>query len=166
MHVDIFLLDDEHKMIRDTARDFARKEIAPKAKELDETGRFPAELVSQLATMGFLGMMVPEQYGGAGFDTLSYVIAMEEISAGCASTGVIMSVNNSLVCSPLLTYGTEEQKQKYLAPLAKGEKLGCFGLSEPASGSDAAAMKTTARREGEHYVLNGTKNFITNGREA
>lgn len=164
--MDIFLLSDEHKMIREAAREFSRKEVAPKAKELDETGRFPTELIAQLAEMGFMGMMVPDQYGGAGMDTLSYAIAMEEISAGCASTGVIMSVNNSLVCSPLLAFATEEQKQKYLVPLAKGRKLGCFALSEPANGSDAVALRTTVRREGDYYVLNGTKNFITNGREA
>lgn len=164
--MDIFLLDEQHKMIQDAAREFARREVAPKAKELDETHRFPTEIVSQLAEMGFMGMMVPEQYGGAGMDTLSYVLAMEEISAGCASTGVIMSVNNSLVCSPLLSYGNEEQKKKYLTPLAQGKTLGCFGLSEPGNGSDAAALKTTAKLNGDHYVLNGTKNFITNGREA
>jgi butyryl-CoA dehydrogenase len=164
--MDIFMLNEEHKMIQQTAREFSRREIAPKAKELDETGRFPAELIKQLAEMGFMGMMVPEEYGGAGMDTLSYILALEEICAGCASTGVIMSVNNSLVCAPLVMFGTEEQKKKYLAPLAKGEKLGCFALSEPGSGSDAAALKTVARRDGAHYVLNGTKNFITNGREA
>src|SRR5579871_2845082 len=147
-------------MIRETARDFARKEIAPKAKELDETGRFPTELIEQLSQMGFMGMMVPEKYGGSGLDSLSYVIALEEICAGCASTGVIMSVNNSLVCAPIVGFGTEEQKQKYLVPLAKGEKLGCFALSEPSTGSDAGALKTTARREGDHYIINGSKNFI------
>ncbi|MEW6057591.1 MAG: acyl-CoA dehydrogenase [Bdellovibrionota bacterium] len=164
--MDIFLLDEQHRMIRDTAREFSRREIAPKAKEIDETGRYPKEIVEQLAGMGFMGMMVPEQYGGAGLDALAYSIAMEEISAGCASTGVIMSVNNSLVCAPLLEFGTEEQKKKYLTPLAKGEKLGCFALSEPASGSDAAGLKTIAKKEGDTYVLNGTKNFITNGKEA
>ena len=164
--MDIFLLDDDHKMIQDTAREFSRREIAPKAKELDETGRYPKEIIAQLAEMGFMGMMVPEEYGGAGLDTLSYAIAMEEISAGCASTGVIMSVNNSLVCAPLLAYGNEDQKKKYLTPLAQGKKLGCFALSEPGNGSDAAAMRTTAKKEGEFYILNGTKNFITNGREA
>lgn len=164
--MDIFLLDEQHKMIRDAAREFARKEVAPKAKELDETGRFPSEIIAQLAEMGFMGMMVPDQYGGAGLDTLSYVIAMEEISAGCASTGVIMSVNNSLVCSPIEKFGNEAQKKKYLTPLAQGKKLGCFALSEPGNGSDAAALRTVAKKEGNSYVINGTKNFITNGREA
>lgn len=164
--MDIFLLSDEHKMIRDTARDFAKKEIAPKAKELDETGRFPKEIVDQLASMGFMGMMVPEEYSGAGMDALSYAIAMEEISAGCASTGVIMSVNNSLVAAPLLAFANEEQKKKYLAPIASGSKMGCFGLSEPGNGSDAGAARTTAKRDGDYYVINGTKNFITNGKEA
>lgn len=164
--MDTFMLKDEHKMILDTAREFAKREVAPKAKELDETGRFPKELIEQLAGMGFMGMMVPEEFGGAGLDTLSYVIALEEISAGCASTGVIMSVNNSLVCAPLMNFGSAEQKKKYLTPLAKGEKLGCFALSEPGNGSDAAALKTTAKLQGDHYILNGSKNFITNGREA
>lgn len=166
MASDIFLLDDQHRMIRESAREFARREIAPKAKELDETGRYPKEIIEKLSEMGFMGVMVPEQYGGAGLDALSYAIAMEEVSAGCASTGVIMSVNNSLVCSPVVKFGDEAQKKKYLPPLASGKKLGCFALSEPGNGSDAAAMRTAARRDGDHYVLNGTKNFITNGREA
>ena len=164
--MNIFLLDEEHRMIQDTAREFSRREIAPKAKELDETGRYPKEIISQLAEMGFMGMMVPEEYGGAGLDTLSYAIAMEEVSAGCASTGVIMSVNNSLVCAPLLGFANEDQKKKYLTPLAQGKKLGCFALSEPGNGSDAAALRTVAKKEGDHYIINGTKNFITNGREA
>lgn len=164
--MDIFLLDDQHKMILDTARDFARREVAPKAKELDETGRFPAEIVAQLSEMGFMGMMVPEEYGGAGLDALSYAIALEEISAGCASTGVIMSVNNSLACYPIQAFGTDEQKKKYLPAMATGKRLGCFALSEPASGSDAGALRTVAKREGDHYILNGTKNFITSGKEA
>lgn len=164
--MDIFMLDEEHRIIRDTARSFSQKEIAPKAKELDETGRFPKEIIEKLASMGFLGMDVPEQYGGAGLDALSYAIALEEVSAGCASTGVIMSVNNSLVCGPLKNFATEEQKKKYLVPLARGEKLGCFALSEPSTGSDAAALRCTATLQGDHYVVNGTKNFITNGREA
>src|SRR6516164_2492632 len=110
------MLSEEHKMILQTAREFSRREIAPKAKELDETGRFPAELIKQLAEMGFMGMMVPEQYGGAGMDSMSYIIALEEICSGCASTGVIMSVNNSLVCAPILMFGSEEQKKKFLTP--------------------------------------------------
>jgi butyryl-CoA dehydrogenase len=164
--VDTFLLNDQQKMILETAQEFAKREVAPKARELDETGRFPTEIIGQLGEMGFMGMMVPEEYGGAGLDTLSYALALEAISKGCASTGVIMSVNNSLTCYPIATYGNEEQKKKYLMPLAQGKKLGCYALSEPGNGSDAAALKTVARREGDHYVLNGTKNFITNGREA
>jgi len=164
--VDLFLLSEEHKIIQQTAREFSRKEILPKAKQLDETGLFPSEIISKLSEMGFMGMMVPEKYSGAGMDCLSYAIAIEEVSAGCASTGVIMSVNNSLVCAPLTVYGTEAQKQKYLIPLAKGKKLGCFALSEPGSGSDASALRTTAKKEGNSYIVNGTKNFITNGKEA
>lgn len=159
-------LEEQHVSIRDAAKDFAKKEIYPKAKELDETGRFPTEIIQKLAEMGFMGMCVPENYGGAGLDMLSYILALEEISAGCASTGVIMSVNNSLVCAPLLKFGTEEQKKKHLTPLAQGKKLGCFALSEPGNGSDAVALRTTAKKNGDHYILNGTKNFITNGKEA
>ncbi len=164
--MDLFMLSDHHKMILETARDFSKKQIEPMASDLDKTGRFPREIISQLADMGFMGMMVPEQYGGAGLDALSYAIAMEVVSAACASTGVIMSVNNSLVCAPLLDFGSEEQKKKFLTPLAQGKRLGCFALSEPGNGSDAAALKTVALRDGEHYVLNGTKNWITNGLEA
>ncbi len=162
---DLFL-EEQHIAIRNAAREFAKKEIQPKAKEIDETGRFPTELVKELGNMGFMGMYVPEEYGGAGLDTLSYILALEEVCAGCASTGVIMSVNNSLVCSPLLKFGSEEQKKKYLVPLAQGKKLGCFALSEPGNGSDAAALRTTAKKDGDFYILNGTKNFITNGKEA
>jgi butyryl-CoA dehydrogenase len=164
--VDSFLLNDQQKMILQAAKDFARKEVEPKAKELDETGRFPAEIIQKLAGMGFMGMMVPEEFGGSGLDSLSYILALEEICSGCASTGVVMSVNNSLVCAPLVTYANEMQKKKYLIPLAKGEKLGCFALSEPGTGSDAAALTTTAKKEGDYYIINGSKNFITNGREA
>ncbi len=161
-----FELTDEQKMILDTARDFANGVVKPRAKEIDQTGAFPADTVKKLAELGFMGMMVPAEYGGAGLDTISYVLAMEEISAACASTGTIMSVNNSLVCDPLLKFGNEEQKKKYLAPLAKGEKLGCFALSEPNAGSDAARQQTTAVQDGDSFILNGTKNFITNGKEA
>ncbi len=164
--MDLFLLSETQRMIRDTAEEFAKKEIAPKAADLDQTGRFPKEIITQLGEMGFMGMMVPEQYGGTGLDSLSYAVAMEIISAACASTGVIMSVNNSLVCAPINEFGSEEQKQKFLIPLARGQKLGCFALSEPSNGSDAAALQTTAVRDGDHYILNGTKNWITNGLEA
>jgi butyryl-CoA dehydrogenase len=159
-------LSEEQQMIQQTAREFARREVAPKAAEIDENHRYPQELVRQMAELGFLGIAVPEQYGGAGMDNLCYVLAMEEISAACASTGVIMSVNNSLVCDPLLKFGSEAQKKELLTPLAKGEKLGCFALSEPEAGSDAAAQRTVAKRDGDHYVIEGVKNFITNGPQA
>ena len=162
----VFDLTEEQRMIQEMARNFAQKEVLPKAAELDESGRYPAELVKQMAELGLLGVAVPEEYGGAGMDNVCYAIAMEEIARACASTAVIMSVNNSLVCDPLLKFGTEEQKKKYLAPLASGRKLGCFGLTEPGAGSDAGSQKTTAVRNGDHYVLNGTKNFITNAPEA
>ncbi len=161
-----FELNEEQQLIRQTAREFARREVAPKAAEIDENHRFPEELVAQMAELGFMGVAVPDEYGGAGMDNLSYVLAMEEISVGCASTGVIMSVNNSLVCDPLAKFGNEAQKEEYLVPLASGEKLGCFALSEPDAGSDAAAQKTVARVDGDHYIIEGVKNFITNGPQA
>jgi butyryl-CoA dehydrogenase len=154
---------DEQLLIQKAARDFAIREVEPKAKELDKSGRFPHEIVAQLAELGFLGMMVPTEYGGAGLDCVTYVLAMEEISAACASCGVIMSVNNSLFCDPLLAFGSEEQKRRYLAPAASGQRLGCFGLTEPMSGSDAQTMKTAVESRGSGFVLNGSKNFITNG---
>jgi len=161
-----FELTEEQKEVQRTAREFAKKEILPLARKIDEEEYFPKEIIKKLADIGFMGMMVPEKYGGAGFDTISYVLAMEEISAACASTGVIMSVNNSLVSDPLMRYGTEEQKMKYLMPLAKGEKLGCFCLSEPDCGSDAAGLRTMARKEGNECIIEGTKNFVTNGPQA
>jgi butyryl-CoA dehydrogenase len=157
-----FDLTDEQRMIRETAGSFAQKEVQPIAAELDETGRYPDELVRQMAGLGFMGIAVPEEYGGAGMDNVCYAIAMEEISRACASTGVIMSVNNSLVCDPILKFGSEDIRKEYLVPLASGRKLGCFGLTEPGAGSDAGAQKTTAVRDGDTYLLNGTKNFITN----
>ena len=156
-------LTDEQRAVQEMARDFAEREVAPLARELDRTGRFPTELVARMGELGLMGVAVPEAYGGSGMDHVSYALAMEEISAACASTGVIMSVNNSLVCDPILRYGTEEQKQAFLTPLASGQKLGCFGLTEPSSGSDAAHMDTTARREGDDWILDGAKNWITNG---
>ena len=153
-------------MIQETARKFAKDELAPSAIERDEKEEFPYEAVKKLGELGFMGMMVPEQYGGAGFDTISYVLGMEEVSKVDASCGVIMSVNNSLVCYGFNEWGTEEQKQKYLLPLATGKKLGAFALSEPEAGSDASNQRTTADRSGEGYILNGTKNFITNGANA
>jgi len=159
-------LTEEQHMIRDVARDFSVNEVKPVAAELDKEGKFPTELVKKLGELGFMGIFVPEEYGGSGMDTFSYVLALEEICKACASTGVIMSVNNSLVCEPIFRFGTEDQKRKYLPPLAKGEKLGCFSLSEPAAGSDAGNIKTTAVRKGEYYIINGTKNWVTNGPEA
>lgn len=153
-------------MIRETARKFAQEELAPTVSERDEKEEFPYDAVKKLGELGFMGMMVSEKYGGAGLDTISYVLAVEEISKVDASAGVIMSVNNSLVCFGLEEWGTEEQKQKYLVPLATGKLLGAFALSEPDAGSDAANLQTTAVRDGDYYVLNGTKNFITNGAHA
>jgi butyryl-CoA dehydrogenase len=158
-----FDLTDEQKMIRDTARDFAARKVAPFAAELDKSGRWPGEIVSEMAKLGLLGIMVPQEYGGAGLDALSYALAMEEVSAACASCGVIMSVNNSLFCDPLYKFGTEEQKKRVLIPAARGETLGCFGLTEPMSGSDAQTMITSAEKTARGWVLKGTKNWITNG---
>ncbi len=161
-----FQLTEEHLMIRKAARDFAQNELLPGVIERDEKMQYPKEQVKKLAELGFLGMMVDPKYGGSGMDTISYVIAMEEISKVDSSVSVIMSVNNSLVCWGLETFGTEEQKQKYLIPLAKGEKIGAFCLSEPEAGSDATSQRTTGVDKGDHYLLNGTKNWITNGNTA
>jgi butyryl-CoA dehydrogenase len=161
-----FELTEEQRMIRDTARDFAAREVAPKAAELDKTGRWPAEIVAKMAELGLLGVAIPPEFGGAGMDTLSYALAMEEVSAACASSGVIMSVNNSLFCDPVYKFGTDEQKKRVLTPVARGEKLGCFGLTEPMSGSDAQTMITNAERTSGGWVLNGAKNWITNGPHA
>jgi alkylation response protein AidB-like acyl-CoA dehydrogenase len=161
-----FTLNEEHKLVRETARKFAHGEVAKDAAERDRLEQFPSHHVKKMAELGFMGMMVDPKYGGGGMDTISYVIVIEELSKVDASVGVVCSVNNSLVCYGIEAYGTEEQKQKYLAPLAKGEKLGAFCLSEPSSGSDASTMKTTAVLEGDHYILNGTKNWITNGKYA
>ena len=161
-----FQFNEQQRMIRDMARDFTNRVIVPVAAELDATERFPKEIVKQMGELGLLGMNVEEQYGGAGLDTVCYVAAMEEVSRGCASCGVIMSVNNSLVCWPLETYGNEDQKQRFLKPLAAGQKLGAYCLSEPGAGTDAAAQRTVARKDGDHWVLNGMKNFITNGANA
>ncbi|MCO4782464.1 MAG: acyl-CoA dehydrogenase family protein [Candidatus Cloacimonetes bacterium] len=162
----ILELNEDQKMIRDSARDFAEKFVAPVARQLDVTQEFPVDLIKQAGEMGFMGVAIPEQYGGSDMDYVSYVLMMEEISRHCASTGVILSVNNSLVCDPLLKYGTEEQKQKYLKPLAMGEKIGCYGLTEANSGSDCASMKTVAKKDGEGWIVNGSKIFITNGTNA
>lgn len=157
------ILTSEHEMIRQAARDFAQKEIAPIATEFDESGDFPLETIKKMGEMGFMGIEVPEEYGGAGMDTLAYVLALEEISKADASHGAIMSVNNSLFCHGILKYGTEEQKQKYVAGVASGEKIGAYSLTEPMSGSDAATMRTRAVRDGDHYILNGRKSWVTSG---
>lgn len=161
-----FELTEEQKAVRDAARDFAQNVLKPGVIERDREQRFPAEEIKQLGELGFMGMMVDPKYGGSGMDTLSYVLAMEELSKVDASTSVCVSVNNSLVCWGLETFGTEEQKQKYLIPLAKGEKIGAFCLSEPEAGSDATSQRTTAVDMGDYYLLNGTKNWITNGSSA
>ena len=158
-----FELSEEHLMIKQAARDFAQNECKPGVIERDSKGIFAAEQIKKMGELGFLGMMVSPEYGGGGMDTLSYVLAMEEISKVDNSCSVLMSVNNSLVCWGLETYGTEEQKRKYLVPLAKGEKIGAFCLSEPEAGSDATSQRTTAEDKGDHYLLNGIKNWITNG---
>jgi len=161
-----FQLSEEHLMIQKAARDFAQNELKPGVIERDEHQKFPTEQIKKLGELGFLGMMVDPKYGGGGMDTVSYVLAMEEISKIDASCSVVMSVNNSLVCWGLEHFGTEEQKQKYLVPLAKGEIIGAFCLSEPEAGSDATSQKTTAIDKGDYYLLNGTKNWITNGSTA
>jgi alkylation response protein AidB-like acyl-CoA dehydrogenase len=157
-----FSLSEEHQMIREMARDFAENELKSGVIDRDEKQYFPRELLNRMGELGFLGMMADPAYNGGGMDTLSYVLAMEEISKWDASAGVIMSVNNSLVCWGLQTFGTEEQKQKYLTKLATGESIGAFCLSEPEAGSDATRQRTTAEDQGDHYLLNGTKNWITN----
>ena len=161
-----FRLTDEQELIRRTAREFAEARIAPIAAELDEQERFPTETVRQLGEIGLMGMNVPPEYGGAGADFVSHGLAMEEVSRRCAAHGVIMSVNNSLVCWPIAHYGTEEQKRTYLPDLTGARRLGSFSLSEPGSGSDSAALETTAVLDGDHYVLNGTKAWVSNGGQA
>jgi butyryl-CoA dehydrogenase len=161
-----FALTEEQQLIQRTARDFASKEVLPQAAKIDEEHRFPKELVKRMAELGFMGVAVPEQWGGAGMDCVSYALAMEEISRACASCGVIMSVNNSLSADPILKFGTDAQKKQWLVPMARGEILGCFGLSEPDAGSDAAAQKTLSRLDGDEWVISGVKNFITNGPNA
>lgn len=161
-----FELTEEHLMIQQAARDFAQNELLPGVIERDSKQEFPAEQIKKMGELGFMGMMVDPKYNGAGLDTISYVLAMEEISKVDASASVVMSVNNSLVCWGLEKFGTEEQKEKYLKPLAAGEKIGAFCLSEPEAGSDATSQKTTAIDKGDHYLLNGNKNWITNGGSA
>lgn len=161
-----FELTEEQMAVRDAAREFAQTELLPGVIERDEKQQFPAEQIKKMGELGFMGMMVDPKYGGGGMDTVSYVLAMEEISKIDASASVCMSVNNSLVCWGLEKFGSEEQKEKYLKPLATGEKIGAFCLSEPEAGSDATSQKTTAEDKGDHYLLNGTKNWITNGNSA
>ncbi|MFD1780368.1 acyl-CoA dehydrogenase [Fredinandcohnia salidurans] len=158
-----FKLSEEHEMIRKMVRDFAKNEVAPTAAERDEEERFDREIFDKMAELGLTGIPWPEEYGGIGSDYLAYCIAVEELSRVCASTGVTLSAHTSLAGWPIYKFGSEEQKQKYLRPMAQGEKIGAYGLTEPGSGSDAGGMRTTARVEGDHYVLNGSKIFITNG---
>ena len=161
-----FTLSKEHEMARTLFREFAEQEVQPLAQEVDETEEFPRATVEKMAKLGFLGIPVPKEYGGQGCDPLTYAMCVEELSKVCGTTGVIVSAHTSLCCDPIMTYGTEEQKQKYLVPLAKGEKLGAFGLTEPGAGTDAQGQQTKAYLDGDEWVLNGSKIFITNGKEA
>ncbi|MBR3517584.1 MAG: acyl-CoA dehydrogenase [Lachnospiraceae bacterium] len=161
-----FTLNKEHEMARQLFRDFAQNEVKPLAQEVDEEERFPRETVEKMARYGFLGIPVPKEYGGQGADPLAYAMCVEELSKVCGTTGVIVSAHTSLCVDPIMTFGTEEQKQKYLIPLAKGEKLGAFGLTEPGAGTDAQGQQTKAVLDGDEWVLNGSKCFITNGKEA
>src|SRR6266545_3141809 len=159
-------LTEEQRQVRDLCREFAAKELTPNARRWDHEHVYPKDAVAKLGELGLLGVAVPPEWGGAGMDNVTYAVAMEEISRGCAGTGVIMSVNNSLYCDPVLKFGDDAQKREFLAPFARGEKLGCFALTEPMSGSDAAEMRTTAVARGDTYVLSGSKNYITNGPQA
>ena len=161
-----FMLDKQHEMVRTLFKEFAEKEVKPLAQEVDETEVFPRVTVEKMAKAGFMGIPIPKEYGGQGADVLTYAMCVEELSKVCGTTGVIVSAHTSLCCDPILTFGTEEQKQKYLVPLAKGEKLGAFGLTEPGAGTDAQGQQTKAVLEGDEWVLNGSKIFITNGKEA
>jgi len=156
-------LSDEQELAQRAARDFASEKVLPLAAEIDEQGKIPPPLLAEMGALGFMGAYVPERYGGSGLDTVSYILIVEEINRACASTGVVLSSHLSLAIEPILEYGTVAQKERFLPAMARGERIGCFALSEPASGSDAAAMRTSARRDGDSWVLNGTKNFITNG---
>jgi butyryl-CoA dehydrogenase len=159
-------LTDEQQMLRDVARDFARQWLAPYAAERDREGTFPVEAVAELGRLGFMGMLVPQEYGGAGADHVGYALVMEEIAAGEGAVATILSVQNSVGCMPVLQYGSEDQKRRFLVPMAKGEMLACFCLTEPQAGSDAAAIKTRARRHGNRWILDGTKQFISSGKNA
>lgn len=163
----VFELTEEQKMLRDmVVRRFAEERLKPIAKKIDQEGFIPKEIIEELAELGLFGVHVPEEYGGSGMDYVSYAIVVEELSRACASTGVLVSAHTSLVVDPILKFGTEEQKRKYLVPLAKGEKIGAHAMTEPGAGTDVTSISTTARREGDYYVINGVKHFITNGREA
>ena len=156
-------LSEEQELVQRTARDFAREKVLPKAAGIDENKKIPRELIAEMGRLGFMGIDVPERYGGSGMDRLTYMLVVEEINRACASTGVVLCTHVSLGIEPILLFGSDAQKEKWLPSLARGEKIACFALSEPASGSDAAAMRTSARRDGDVWALNGTKNFITNG---
>jgi butyryl-CoA dehydrogenase len=162
----IIQLSEEQKMIVDQVREFAQNEIVPRAPHTDQTGEFPKDIVKQMGAMGLMGLNVPTEFDGAGLDYLTYSLVGEELNAACASVGVIFSAHNSLACGPMKKWGSAEQNKKWLAPMARGEKLGAFALSEPGSGSDAGALICTSVKQGDHYVINGTKNWITNGPEA
>src|SRR5262249_51961088 len=159
-------LSDEQKMIQQVARDFAEKEVRPIAETIDRESRVPRETVARMGELGLMGIAVPESHGGSGGDTVAYALALEEVARACASHAVIMSVNNSLYCDSVMKYGTEEQKAGFLPPFASGQKIGCFALTEPEAGSDASNQHTLAGRDGDHYVLDGRKVFVTNGRES
>src|SRR3954468_4421308 len=161
-----FELTEMQREIQKLTREFAARELIPNARKWDETHAWPEEAVKKMAELSLLGVCTPEALGGAGLDAVAYALAMEEVSRGCASTGVIMGVNNSLYCDPVLKFGTEEQKKEFLVPFARGEKLGCFGLTEPEAGREPAAQKTVAVRKGNDYIINGSKNWITNGPHA
>ena len=161
-----FRLSEEHRLVRDTARDFAQSVVAPRAAEIDDKEEFPWDIWKQATELGFTGITVPEEYGGAGMDTLSYVLMGEEISKVCASTAIVLGVQVSLACEPILRWGSEELKRKYLVPLAKGEVVGCMAMTEPNAGSDVGGIRTKAVLDGDEWVLNGTKLFISNAKEA
>jgi len=158
------ILNDEQQMVRDTARAFAQDKLAPFAAEWDREHKFPADALTEMASLGFLGMTIPEEWDGAGLDYVSYAAAVIEIAAGCGAVSTIMSVHNGVGCMPILTYGDDAQREKFLKPMARGEKIGCFCLTEPDAGSDAASIRTRARRDGDHYIINGVKQFITSGK--
>lgn len=162
----MFELSEEQKMIQEMTRDFARNVVGPRAKEVDRSHEYPKDTIKEMSELGLMGVEVPEEWGGSGMDAMCYAIAVEEISAACGSTGVIMSAHNSLAIAPIQKFGTDDHKKKYLAPLARGELIGCLALTEPSAGSDAAAIKTKAELVGDEWVINGSKLFITNGKEA